>query len=91
MNKSNVSFYGYNDGKALTIYTCIMLFVPTVISFCLSIIVSIVAICLNNYYLLFIWILPGILLLTYLLSYVLTNYNDKVFFKWNKEKTFVLF
>ncbi len=54
MNKSNVSFYGYNDGKAMTIYTCIMLFVPTVISFCLSIIVSIVAICLNNYYLLFI-------------------------------------
>ena len=70
MNKSNVSFYGYNDGKAITIYTCIMLFVPTVISFCLSIIVSIVAICLNNYYLLFIWILPGILLLTYLLNYV---------------------
>ena len=42
MNKSNVSFYGYNDSKAMTIYTCIMLFVPTVISFCLSIIVSIV-------------------------------------------------
>ena len=60
MNKSNVSFYGYNDGKAMTIYTCIMLFVPTFISFSLSIIVSIVAICLNNYYLLFIWFLSGL-------------------------------
>ena len=33
MNKNNVSFYGYNDGKAMTIYSCIMLFVPTIISF----------------------------------------------------------
>lgn len=86
MNKSNVSFYGYNDGKAMTIYTRIMLFVPTIISFCLSIILSIVAIGVNNYYLLLIWILPGILLLTYLLNYILTNYNDKVFLSGAKKK-----
>ena len=47
---------------------------------------SIIAIGVNNYYLLLIWILPGILLLTYLLNYILTNYNDKVFLSGAKKK-----
>lgn len=91
MTKNNVSFYGYSDGKAMTIHNCIMLFVPTIISFGLSFMMSMVAIRFNNSYLMLIWILPGILLLIYVLNFTLTKYNDKIFLSETKKKHIFIF
>ena len=86
MEKQNISFYGYNDGKAIEIYNCINLFLPTVISVILSLAVSLFSYLFRNPYLLVIWILPAILFLTYILCISMTGYNDRVFLSGTKKK-----
>ena len=86
MEKQNISFYGYNDGKAIEIYNCINLFLPTVISVILSLVFSLFSYLFHNPYLLVIWILPAILFLTYILCISMTGYNDRVFLSGAKKK-----
>ena len=86
MEKQNISFYGYNDGKAIEIYNCINLFLPTVISVILSLVVSLFSYLFHNPYLLVIWILPEILFLTYILCISVTGYNDRVFLAGAKKR-----
>ena len=86
MEKQNISFYGYNDEKAIEIYNCINLFLPTVISVILSLAVSLFSYLFRNPYLLVIWILPTILFLTYILCISITGYNDRVFLSGAKKK-----
>lgn len=83
---NKISFYGYNDGKAIAIYNCIMLFIPTIISIIVSIIFTLFSFVLHNFYLLVVWILPAILCLTYILCIFTTKYNDKVFLEGSKKK-----
>ena len=91
MEKQNISFYGYNDGKAIEIYSCINLFFPTIISLILSLAVSLFSYLFRNPYLLVIWILPAILFLTYILCISVTGYNDRVFLSGSKKKhTFII-
>ena len=91
MKEQNISFYGYNDGKALEIHNCIKLFLPTVISVILSLICSLFSYLLDNPYLLVIWIIPAILLLTYILCISVTKYNDRVLLAGTKKKhTFIV-
>lgn len=86
MEKQNISFYGYNDGKAIEIYNCINLFLPTVISIMVSLVLSLLSYFLHNPYLLVIWIIPVILLLTYILCISVTSYNDRVFLAGAKKR-----
>lgn len=86
MNKRNISFYGYNDGKAIEIYNCINLFLPTVISVVVSLIFSLISYLLRNPYLLFVWIMPAILFSAYILCVLTTGYNEKVFLAGTKKK-----
>jgi len=86
MKNYNVSFYGYNDGKAIEIYNCINLFFPTVISILVSLILSLLSYYLHNPYLLVVWIIPIILLLTYILCIAGTSYNDRVFLAGAKKR-----
>ena len=86
MEKQNISFYGYNDGKAIEIYNCINLFLPTVISIMVSLVLSLLSYFLHNPYLLVIWIIPVILLLTYILCISVTSYNDRVFLSGAKKR-----
>ena len=86
MEKQNISFYGYNDGKAIEIYNCINLFLPTVISVILSLVFSLFSYFFRNPYLLVIWILPAILFLAYILCISMTGYNDRVLLSGTKKK-----
>lgn len=86
MKNCNISFYGYNDGKAIEIYNCINLFLPTVISIMVSLVLSLLSYFLHNPYLLVIWIIPVILLLTYILCISVTSYNDRVFLSGAKKR-----
>ena len=86
MKNCNISFYGYNDGKAIEIYNCINLFLPTVISIIVSLILSLLAYFLHNPYLLAVWIFPAILLLTYILCISVTSYNDRVYLTGAKKR-----
>ena len=86
MKNCNVSFYGYNDGKAIEIYNCINLFLPTAISIVVSLILSLLSYFLHNPYWLVVWIIPIILLLTYILCIAFTNYNDRVFLAGAKKR-----
>lgn len=78
MKNSNISFYGYNDGKAIEIYNCINLFLPTVISIVVALVFSLFSYLMHNPYLLVIWIVPVIMILTYILCISVTGYNDRV-------------
>ena len=86
MNKKNISFYGYNDGKAIEIYNCINLFLPTLISVIVSLLFSLLSYVLHNFYLLVFWIVPAILCLAYILCISVTRYNDRVFLEGAKKK-----
>ena len=86
MKNCNISFYGYNDGKAIEIYNCINLFLPTVISIMVSLVLSLLSYFLHNPYLLVILIIPVILLLTYILCISVTSYNDRVFLSGSKKR-----
>ena len=86
MEKKNISFYGYNDGKAITIYSCIILFLPTLISVIVSLFFTLLSYILHNFYLLLFWIVPAILCLGYILCISVTGYNDRVFLKGAKKK-----
>ena len=86
MKNCNISFYGYNDGKAIEIYNCINLFLPTAISVILALVFSLFAYLFRNPYLLVIWIAPVILFLTYILCISTTGYNDRVFLAGAKKK-----
>lgn len=86
MEKKNISFYGYNDGKAIEIYNCINLFLPTVISIIVSLVLSLLSYFLRNPYLLVIWIFPVIMFLAYILCVSVTGYNDKVLLAGAKKR-----
>ena len=86
MKGCNISFYGYNDGKAIEIYNCISLFLPTVISIMVSLILSLLSYFLHNPYLLVVWIFPVVLLLAYILCISVTNYNDRVLLDGTKKR-----
>lgn len=86
MEKKNISFYGYNDGKAIEIYNCINLFLPTVISIIVSVIFSLLSYFYCNPYLLAIWIIPVILFFAYILCISMTGYNDRVFLAGTKKR-----
>ena len=86
MQNCNISFYGYNDGKAIEIYNCINLFLPTVISIIVSLILSLLAYFLHNPYLLAVWIFPAIMLLTYILCISVASYNDRVYLTGAKKR-----
>ena len=86
MKGCNISFYGYNDGKAIEIYNCISLFLPTVISIMVSLILSLLSYFLHNPYLLVVWIFPVVLLLAYILCISVTNYNDRVLLAGTKKR-----
>ena len=84
MESKKKKFYGYNDGLAMTMYSCILLFWPSVILISISIILTILSSLLTNYYLLLVWIAPVILLFAYVLILLTSNYNDKVFLQGQK-------
>ena len=86
MEKKNVSFYGYNDGKAIEIYNCIQLFLPTMISVVVSLFFTVLAFVLNYFYLLVVWVFPAMMCFSYILSISLTGYNDRVFLGSAKKK-----
>ena len=86
MKNNNISFYGYNDGKAIEIYNCINLFLPTIISIIAALVLSIISYFLCNPYLLVIWIIPVILFFAYILCISMTGYNDRVFLSGTKKK-----
>ena len=86
MEKKNVSFYGYNDGKAIEIYNCIQLFLPTMISVVVSLFFTVLAFVLNYFYLLVVWVFPAMMCFSYSLSISLTGYNDRVFLSGTKKK-----
>lgn len=86
MRNSNISFYGYNDGKAIEIYNCMNLFLPTMVSIIVSLILTFLSFVLHNSYLLVIWIIPIILCFAYILCISLTGYNDRVFLKGTTKK-----
>ena len=86
MEKKNISFYGYNDGKAIEIYNCINLFLPTVIAIITSLVLTLLSYFWDNPYLLVIWIIPVILFLAYILCISVTGYNDKVFLAGTKKR-----
>ena len=86
MEKKNISFYGYNDGKAIEIYNCINLFLPTVISIIVSLVLSLLSYFLRNPYLLVIWFFPVIMFLAYILCISVTGYNDKVLLAGAKKR-----
>ena len=86
MEKKNISFYGYNDGKAIEIYNCINLFLPTVIAIVVSLVLSLLSYFFRNPYLLVIWIIPVILFLEYILCISVTSYNDRVYLTGAKKR-----
>ena len=86
MERKNISFYGYNDGKAIEIYNCINLFLPTVIAIIVSLVLSLLSYFWSNPYLLVIWIIPVILILAYFLCISVTGYNDRVFLAGTKKR-----
>lgn len=86
MKMKNISFYGYNDGKAIEIYNCINLFLPTVIAIIVSLVLTLLSYFWDNPYLLVIWIIPVILLLAYILCISVTGYNDRVFLAGTKKR-----
>ena len=86
MERKNISFYGYNDGKAIEIYNCINLFLPTVIAIIVSLVLSLLSYFWSNPYLLVIWIIPVILILAYILCISVTGYNDRVFLADTKKR-----
>lgn len=86
MERKNISFYGYNDGKAIEIYNCINLFLPTVIAIIVSLVLSLLSYFWSNPYLLVIWIIPVILILAYILCISVTGYNDRVFLAGTKKR-----
>ena len=86
MKNCNISFYGYNDGKAIEIYNCINLFLPTVIAIIVSLVLSLLSYFQSNPYLLVIWIIPVILILAYILCISVTGYNDRVFLAGTKKR-----
>ena len=90
MQKQGVSFYGYNDGMACTMYNCIKLFIPTVVCVVIAIIATIFAICFSLVELLCLWIMPFIMGLAYVLNISMTKYTDRVFLEGCKKKhTFI--
>ena len=86
MEKKNISFYGYNDGKAIGIYNCISLFIPTVVSVVISLFFTILSFVLHNFYLLVFWTGPAVFFLIYILCISLTGYDDRVFLEGAKKK-----
>ena len=86
MEKQNISFYGYNDGKAIEIYNCIQLFLPTVISVAVSLFVTVLAFALDYFYLLVVWVFPAVMCFAYILSISLTGYNDRGFLSGARKK-----
>lgn len=86
VEKNDISFIGYNDGKAICTYNCICLFWPTLISFICSITLTVFAIVYSMFYLLSLWILFIICIFAILLNFLLIGYNDKVYLKGLKTK-----
>ena len=86
MRNKTVSFYGYNDGKAIGIYNCINLFIPTVVSVIISLVFTILSFVLHNFYLLVFWTGPVVFFLIYILCISLTGYDDRVFLEGAKKK-----
>lgn len=84
--KKSISFYGYNDGKAIEIYNCINLFLPTVIAIVVSLVLTLLSYLRGNPYLLVVWIIPAILFLAYILCISVTGYNDRVFLAGTKKR-----
>lgn len=86
MGGNSISFYGYHDGKAIEIYNCINLFLPTMVSILASLFFTILAFVLHNLYLLVFWIGPAILGSVYLLCISMTGYHDKTFLSGTRKK-----
>ena len=86
MDKNDIYFYGYNDGKAICAYNCICLFWPMVISCVCSFVATILAIAFSFYYLLILWLLFIIFLFVIILNLFFIGYNDKVYLKGSKTK-----
>ncbi|MBR5502025.1 MAG: hypothetical protein IKV55_03210 [Oscillospiraceae bacterium] len=86
MKNSSISFYGYNDGRAIRIYNCIGLFRPTVISVAVSLAISVPEAVLRRYALLVVWTFPAVMLLVYLLVFACERADEKVFLAGTKKK-----
>lgn len=85
-SKNKVLFYGYSDGKALHIHNLINFMVPIILTLIPVIILTVLSIVIREYYVLFVWIIPGILLLAAFLDFYMIKYNDKQFLKNTKKK-----
>lgn len=81
-----VMFYGYNDGKAIHIHNLLNLFIPIIITVIIAILFTTLSIIIKQYYILFVWILPGILIFTIILDFLMIKYNDKIFLRNAKKK-----
>ena len=86
MRNKAISFFGYNDGKAIGIYNCISLFIPTVVSVVISLFFTILSFVLHNFYLLVFWTLPAVFFLFYILFILFTGLDDEVFLRGAKKK-----
>ncbi len=86
MSGNDISFYGYNDGKAITIHNSISLFWPTIISFLIASIMTVFSIAFSNYFLLVIWGLPLLFVIIFLINIAFTKYNNNVFLDGKRKK-----
>ena len=70
MEEKKVMFYGYNDDKAMHIYNLLNLFIPTSITVIIAIIFTILSLVIKEYYIMFVWIIPLILLITMIIDFL---------------------
>lgn len=85
-DKKEILFYGYSDRKAKHIHNLINLFIPTCITVIISILLTILTLIIQEYYILFIWILPSILIFITMIDWCVIKYDDKTFLKDTKKK-----
>ena len=85
-DKKEVMFYGYSDGKAMHIHNLFNWLIPTSITVIIAIILSILSLVIKEYYIMFVWIIPFILLIALIIDIIVTKYNDKTFLKDSKKK-----
>lgn len=81
-----ILFYGYSDGQALHIHNVVRNIVPIFVTLIPVTLLTILAFIIKEYYILFIWIVPFILILATIIDYLMIKYNDKTFLKNSKKK-----
>ena len=86
IDEKEIMFYGYTDGKAMQIHNFLNLFIPTAITVIISLLLTIFSIIIKEYYIVFVWIIPVILIFTIILDFLMIKYNNSIFLKYSRKK-----